>query len=401
MSSIQIKDGSTINLAGDQHHKTSQSPASPHQLATMTNVNVLDLHKDYGDATKVYDKETNTVYVYSHNHKPMSSSQAQEVVESMIESQSPITSIAVSSHSSNTGGMLQRISSANTNNNNSHENHVSHIIDGRLITPTDPVTTHLSRGPASDVPITRLVDDQFIQRLVENQEVVSRDFVNGEHHIITRNENGEHILTRIVQNTDPKLMASNDNGYDSMPPPAPPILGDKHHSGLSSLSSESNLKQVIYTHGDKGEILYADAKSGEVYSAINQEDGAKNHVEMIYTEDGNKTVIYTTAGSGADQKTVELYQTGGGELGIIGENQVIIQGGLQYTAQPGPNGTTVYVLSEMHDGDDGNGMSRYVKVSYIFLFFTPRERRNPCTNLKFYQGTIHYLYYLLLIGVTL
>lgn len=361
MSSIQIKEGSTMSLAGDQHHhKTSQSPASPHQLATMTNVNVLDLHKDYGDATKVYDKETNTVYVYSHNHKPMSSSQAQEVVESMIES----SSIAVSSHSSSSSGMLQRISSAN-NNNNSHENHISHIIDGRLITPTDPTTAHLSR--ASDVPITRLVDDQFIQRLVENQEVVSRDFVNGEHHIITRNENGEHILTRIVQNTDPKLMANNDNGYESMPPPAPPMLSDKHHSSLSTLSGESNLKQVIYTHGDKGEILYADAKSGEVYSAINPEDGGKNHVEMIYTEDGNKTVIYTTAGSGSDQKTVELYQTGGGELGIIGENQVIIQGGLQYTAQPGPNGTTVYVLSDMHDTDDGNGISRYVR-NFLYLF---------------------------------
>lgn len=352
--SIQIKEGSSVSLPGDQHHKTSSGPASPHQLATMTNVNVLDLHKDYGDATKVYDKETNTVYVYSHNHKPITS-QGGEVVENMIESSSPITSIAVSSPHTSSSGMLQRISGSATNPPTSHENHISHIIDGRLITPTDPATSISAR---SDVPITRLVDDQFIQRLVENQEVVSRDFVNGEHHIITRNENGEHILTRIVQNTDPKLMNSGDNGYDSMPPPAPPML-DKHH-GISAIAStsEPNLKQVIYAHGDKGEILYADAKSGEVYSAINPEDGAKNHVEMIYTEDGSKTVIYTTAGTGPDQKTVELYQTGGGELGIIGENQVIIQGGLQYTAQPGPNGTTVYVLSEMHDNDEANGISR-------------------------------------------
>lgn len=336
--SIQIKEGTTISFSGDQHLKTVQSPASPHQLATMTNVNVLDLHRDYGDSTKVYDKGTNTVYIYSHNHKTVNINQGQG---SMIESL-PSTSLALSSHSSES---MERLSSV-TNNITSHENHVSHTIDGRISTPIDLANSNVSRS--IDVPVTRLVDDQFIQRLVENQEVVSREFVNGEHHIITRNENGEHILTRIVQNTD-KLLTISDHGYEGMPPPAPPILGEKHNSLMSSESN--NLKQVVYTHGDKGEIIYADTKSGEVYTAINSEESAKNNVEMIYTEDGNKTVIYTTAGSGTEQKTAELYQTG--DLGVIGENQVIIQGGLQYTAQPGPNGTTVYVLS-----DDGNEIIR-------------------------------------------
>lgn len=321
--SIQIKEGTTISFSGDQHLKTAQSPASPHQLATMTNVNVLDLHREYGDSTKVYDKGTNTVYIYSHNHKTVNPNQGQG---SMIESL-PSTSLALSPHSS-------------------HENHISHTIDGRITTPIDLANSNVSRS--IDVPVTRLVDDQFIQRLVENQEVVSREFVNGEHHIITRNENGEHILTRIVQNTD-KLLTISDHGYEGMPPPAPPLLDEKHNSLISSESN--NLKQVVYTHSDKGEIIYADTKSGEVYTAINSEESAKNNVEMIYTEDGNKTVIYTTAGSGTEQKTAELYQTG--DLGIIGENQVIIQGGLQYTAQPGPNGTTVYVLS-----DDGNEIIR-------------------------------------------
>lgn len=348
MSSIQNKEGLTVSITGEQYHKTSQSPASPHQLATMTNVNVLDLHKDHSGSTKVYSKETNTVYVYGQNHKSISSSQDQEE-GSMFESSSPITSLGASSYSS---AISQRVSSASNNNNNSgHEN--SHIMNGRLTTPIDPSDMHLSRG--SDVPITRLVDDQFIQRLVENQEIVSRDFVNGAHHIITRNENGEHILTRIVQNTDQKLLATSESEYEAMPQPTPLILTEKHSSGLSSLSTESNLKQVVYS--DKGEMVYADTHSGEVYNSVNPQDSGKNNVDMIYTEDGNKTIIYTSSVSGSDQKTVELYQ---GELGIIGENQVIIQGGLQYTAQTGPNGTTVYVLSEMHNTGDANEISRYV-----------------------------------------
>lgn len=360
MSSVQInlengqrKDMQIlVSSAADLH----RSPPSPHQLATMTNVNVLDLHKDYGDATKVYDKETNTVYVYSN--KPLTNPPPGEVVETIVETTpAHSSSIAIASHA----GMLQRISA------NNHD----HIIDGRLITPTSiHQESHMPRPTPTGEPITRLVDDQFIQRLVENQEVVSRDFVNGEHHIITRNENGEHILTRIVSNTDHKLIPGENGAIyahtdtDTLPPTTPTTvlhyeknesINNKHHTIYANTESgvkqETGLKQVIYTHssGDK-EIMYADAKSGEVYSTINAED--KNHVDLIY-EDGNKTVIYTTAG---DQKTVELYQSG--ELGMIGENQVIIQGGLQYTAQPGPNGTTVYVLSEMPDGEDVNSIER-------------------------------------------
>lgn len=347
MSSVQIKEGSTNNLAGDQLTKNSISPASP-QLATMTNVNVLDLHKDYVDATKVYDKETNTVYVYSHNPKHVSPNTTQDVT-SVIDSAPPMTSMMLSPHT----GIIQRQTS---NNSNSHENHVSHIIDGRLVASADNPTTLLTRP--TDVPITRIVDDQFIQRLVENHEVVSRDFVNGEHHIITRNENGEHILTRIVQNTEHKIMTNNDSAYD-MPPPNLPLLNDKHHTILSSFTAESNLKQSLYSNNDKNDVMYA--KSEDAYGSLNPEDNTKNHVEMIYTEDGNKTVIYTTGGSGSDQKTVELYQTGT-ELGVIGENQVILQGGIQYTAQTGPNGTTVYVLSGMHDSENANGNSRYANI---------------------------------------
>lgn len=43
--------------------------------------------------------------------------------------------------------------------------------------------------------------DEQILRLIGatgDQTIISREFINGEHHILTRNENGEHIITRIV-----------------------------------------------------------------------------------------------------------------------------------------------------------------------------------------------------------
>ena len=52
-----------------QNDNLKSNPASPHDLAQMTNVSVLDLHKDFSNETKIYDKSTNTVYVYSNGLK--------------------------------------------------------------------------------------------------------------------------------------------------------------------------------------------------------------------------------------------------------------------------------------------------------------------------------------------
>lgn len=313
------------------NHDIKSSPPSPHELATMTNVNVLDLHKDYGDATKVYDKDTNTVYVYS-NHKSINNP---EVVETIVETTSAHMPPQLSH--TNQGSILQR-----------NEHHMD-IRDASRPTIV----------PTSE-EITRIVDNNFIQRLVENQEVISREYINGEHRIITRNENGEHILTRIV-NPDHKSLSAENSMYSHNPEA---VLHfdkneNKHHTIYTTdpNNKADSVKQVIYTHGDKEILFTTDGKPSEVYSAISADD--KQHVDLIY-EDGNKTVIYTTAG---EQKGLEIYQTG--EVGMIGENQVIIQGGLQYTPQPGPNGTTVYVLSEM-PGDEINGITRYVGLSSYF-----------------------------------
>lgn len=314
--------------------EAKSNPPSPRELATMTNVNVLDLHKDYGDSTtKVFDKDTNTVYVYS-NHKSINNS---DVVETIVESGQALPPQLSVGHAN----IIQRT-------DHPHEIRDAHRPN---IIPTSE-------------EITRIVDNNFIQRLVENQEVISKEYINGETRIITRNENGEHILTRIVGSDHKNINAVNNlfthNGE--------PLVHfdkneNKHHTVYASDANKTEpLKQVIYTHGDK-EILFttAEGKSTEIYSAVNGDE--KQHVDLIY-EDGNKTVIYTTAG---DQKGLEIYQSG--EVSMIGENQVIIQGGLQYTPQPGPNGTTVYVLAEM-PADEVNGIPRYVhNFIYILIHF--------------------------------
>lgn len=58
--------------------------------------------------------------------------------------------------------------------------------------------------------------DEQILRLIGatgDQQIISREYINGEHHILTRNENGEHIITRIVTvcESDDKLLSSIQN----------------------------------------------------------------------------------------------------------------------------------------------------------------------------------------------
>lgn len=61
------------------------------------------------------------------------------------------------------------------------------------------LTTSFSQ-PQQFIPKLDFTDEQIL-RLIEatgDQQIISREYINGEHHILTRNENGEHIITRIV-----------------------------------------------------------------------------------------------------------------------------------------------------------------------------------------------------------
>jgi hypothetical protein len=334
-------------------------PSSPPELTAMTNVvSVLDLHKaDFPNETKIYDKSTNTVYVYSsappskiddsiassssppalHSIQQLSSESQQHQQQ---QQQQQMHQVVINQHPSDlsidnalkdehfelmqepNGVMLQRIVNDHLAEGGRTMVHTTINADGRG--GEQQILTKIS---ASDDSLLRLIEsNQLVSKLVgENQQIVSREIINGEHHIITRNENGEHILTRIV----------NTSAMD----------GGKLNGGELFGSTASNGKtQIIYDASNGGVI-----KTSQPYDN-NLNPDVQKQIDLIY-EDGNKTVIYTTAGGSStpdsphdddDTKGLELFP---GEC--LNGTQVIVQGNLQYTPQIQPDGTTVYVVSEI------------------------------------------------------
>jgi hypothetical protein len=341
----------------------SSGPGSPPELAQMTNVvNVLDLHKDF--ETKIYDKTTNTVYVYSNAskidegaasaspelHQQLSPPQLHQVVINQHPSDLSIDNGLKSNEQyelmqQENGVMLQRIV-------NDH-----HLVEGRLVqTISDGRGGEqqiLAKLSPNDESLFRIIEsNQLVSKLVgENQQIVSREIINGEHHIITRNENGEHILTRIV-NT-----GAMDHGK---------MNGGEEYATLMSNKIDdpkSHQQQIIYTtqhsHETNGGVIKS--HSQQHFDQLNPD--VQKQIDLIY-EDGNKTVIYTTSGNAmssdshpdspsadGEPKGMEIYSSG-----ELNGTQVIVQGNLQYTPQIQPDGSTVYVVSELVSNDlNGQG----------------------------------------------
>lgn len=321
-------------------------PQSPPELAQMTNVvNVLDLHKDYANETKIYDKSTNTVYVYSNSSKiDESASSASPELQQQLSPQMH-HQVVINQHPSDlsmdhgdksgeqyelmqeNGVMLQRIVG-------------DHLVEGRLVqTISDGRVGEqiLAKINASDDSLFRLIEsNQLVSKLVgENQQIISREIINGEHHIITRNENGEHILTRIV-NTN-----SMDQGK---------INGGEMFGSITQKPDDS--KQILYETSSESVI------KSHPYDNLNPD--VQKQIDLIY-EDGNKTVIYTTSGAAVsnpdspaddgEPKGMELYSSGE----CLNGTQVIVQGNLQYTPQIQPDGSTVYLVSELVSDLNGQG----------------------------------------------
>lgn len=320
-------------------------PQSPPELAQMTNVvNVLDLHKDYANETKIYDKNTNTVYVYSNASK-IDESAASSASPELHQQLSPqqMHQVVINQHPSDlsmdslkngeqyelmpeNGVMLQRIVG-------------DHMVEGRLVQTIadgrggEQILTKIN---ATDESLFRLIEsNQLVSKLVgENQQIISREIINGEHHIITRNENGEHILTRIV-NTN-----SMDQGK----------IGGDVFGSITQKADDP--KQIVY---ESNGVIKSHPQS---YDNLNPD--VQKQIDLIY-EDGNKTVIYTTSGgavsnpdSPADDgepKGMELYSSGE----CLNGTQVIVQGNLQYTPQIQPDGSTVYLVSELVSDLNGQG----------------------------------------------
>ena len=363
-----------IQMPGETLIINKSNPSSPHELATMTNVvNVLDLHKDFANETKIYDKNTNTVYVYSSapkideatspsDHQHQHQQQLQQQMHQVIINQHPSDLSLMDTNGmkngqyellqeQSNGVMLQRIV-------NDHA-----LVEGRLVqTISDgrnneqqQILTKISSG--GDDSLFRLIDsNQLVSKLVgENQQIISRDIVNGEHHIITRNENGDHILTRIVNSPAVEHGKMTTEWNNSS-------LGSlKDTDNQTIFTTTSNVKandlktsQIIYaTHNQETtNNNSAISKTSQPYDNLNPD--VQKQIDLIY-EDGNKTVIYTTGTISnpdspdvdEESKGLELYSNGE----YLNGTQVLVQGNLQYTPQTQPDGSTVYVVSELVSSD--------------------------------------------------
>ncbi|XP_021698369.1 protein grainyhead isoform X2 [Aedes aegypti] len=408
----------------------SNPPTPPPELATMTNVSVLDLHKDYaGDVgqTKVYDKETNTVYLYANpGHKintTVAAIHSPQQLTTIVQAGHP-HQLASPDHDHTEQNLLhsrliqeqqQQQQQHHQHQQHPHQSHEEdqhvqrlspgdHVIDGRLIPSGLNGDVHhqqqqqhqsLARLSPDDQSV-RMLDNAHIQRLLGNQQIISREIINGEHHIITRNENGETILTRIVNApatttdqlinklpSDPNAIYSSHHGdggpstptTDQLPTTVlqyekesddkqhhhhqhhqqhqPQIYGNPANDPAPDQAAAINQsKQIVYTvGGEPKNVIYGDPKAAiphfePMSQDPNEQGGNKPQIDYVYN-DGNKTVIYT------DQKGLEsLYANN--ELGLMDGTQIVVQGNLQYTPQQGPDGTTVYVVaSDMHQDDVG------------------------------------------------
>ncbi|XP_035913819.1 protein grainyhead-like isoform X2 [Anopheles stephensi] len=500
---LQQEANGAAPLQGELKSASAEGTPPP-ELATMTTVSVLDLHKDYnggagvspggaatgsvtsphtivhdgatdmslpddGTTEKVYDKETNTVYVYTtaagaaghklaanaHHHQlttivhgqqqqqqmhspdQLHPSEHHAVAEQNLLHARLIQQQQQQQSSDEQQQHLQRMSPVDQHQQQHHQQHPQvhpddgSIIDGHRLLPAtingndagDPQQQqqqhhqhpHLGRmSPEEHQGGVRLLEDSHIQRLLGNQEIISRDIINGEHHIITRNENGETILTRIAISTADQLLNRMDNSIiytttsggggaggavgvgpqEQLPTTVLQYekdVEDKHqqHHGHPHAAPHTHQPQTIYTTaaggpapdqtqtkqivytlggGEPKNVIYGDPKAAMPhFEAVPGAGGGgggggaasgpggsgeedKPQIDYVYNE-GNKTVIYT------DQKGLEsLYANN--ELGLIDGTQIVVQGNLQYTQQQGPDGTTVYVVSSDMNPEDISGLQQ-------------------------------------------
>jgi hypothetical protein len=336
-----------------------KAPVGSPELAQMTNVvNVLDLHhKDFVNETKIYDKSTNTVYVYSSASK-IDESAASSASPELNQQLSPqqMQQVVINQHPSDlsidsglkNGNDHYGMMTTNESGNGSGGSGIMRIVN-------DNGEQILTKVSTNDDSFLRLIEsNHLVSKLVgENQQIISRDIINGEHHIITRNENGEHILTRIVSTNPMEHHGKISNGSEIFSQLAQKALDDGE-------GKTTPTQQIIYTTQEtNGGVIQKNPP--QPYDTLNPD--VQKQIDLIY-DDGDKTVIYcnTTSATAANScsnpdspadgedgegKGLELYSTAD-----LNGTQVIVQGNLQYTPQIQPDGSTVYVVSELVSNAD-------------------------------------------------
>lgn len=363
MSSPQTQHQGLIRSTASIDSHTACSPTNNNNhhspqpdLAQMTNVNVLDLHKEY---VPEKTQHGSIQYIYGGGD-----AKGQNV--------------KIDGNEMGNGSILQRAPPA------SHHQVLDEPPRQSPIVVNNSVVTHANNANNNvDQLFEKMgLSDEQILRLIapngENQQIISREIINGEPHILTRTENGEHVLTRIVTAADPKLTANdggviystNDQAVVSDAPPTDAVsAADQIYT-----APPNHITTSVLQYGDTGPIkngLHVPSYVPTVTTGSSVITSVSSTGAIIKEEDiypGDKVPIYTSTANELmyeDGKTV-IYTTTSdpSELNLInGDGQVIVQGSVQYTTA---NGQTVFVVTDPPMDADIN--ARYVQNLLLSLF---------------------------------
>lgn len=158
-------------------------------------------------------------------------------------------------------------------------------------------------------------DDQTL-RLIgpngESQPIISREILNGEHHILTRNENGDHIITRIVI-PDHKIMNATENAIYTTDDP------HLNQSATGEIDQQNGATEIVYSnqsatlpnHITTSVVQYTDSAANKV--AQQQQhiytDPTTSETATVTTAD-NVTIIASNAMSSHEMSVIESKEKG-------------------------------------------------------------------------------------------
>lgn len=183
---------------------------------------------------------------------------------------------------------------------------IDECVGTTTVTTVNPYEELFAKAPFCDDQTLRLVGPNG-----ESQEIISREILNGEHHILTRNENGDHIITRFVI-PDHKMMNASENAIYTT-------------SGATSLGQatgdDDDGSDINQSNGTTTQIVYANSNAPMpnhiTTSVVQYTDSAANKIIA------QPQHIYTTA-SATTSRTVAATATDATAATINADNNVTI-----------------------------------------------------------------------------
>lgn len=156
-----------------------------------------------------------------------------------------------------------------------------HVIDGCLVSDdrggTNTVTINAYEQFVTKIPYA-LGDDQTL-RLIgpngESQQIISREILNGEHHILTRNENGDHILTRFVI-PDQKIMTTTENAIYTTNDP-------NLNQSNSDIDQQNGATEIVYSNQSTAMPNHITTSVVQYTESAASKDAQQSQQQHIYT----------------------------------------------------------------------------------------------------------------------